>query len=162
MIFYARLLSFVMLSKFILVVAWISTKFLSSILPNTLLLYDCGGDSSLVTKSCPTLVTPKDYSLPGSSVHGIPQAGILEGVSIPFFRRSSHYMAAAAKSLSRVLLCATPWTAAYQAPPSLGFSRLEYWSRVPLPSPIISLHHIIFIHSSLDEEMLLPPFGYCE
>ena len=50
----------------------------------------------------------------------------------------------------------------YQAPPSLGFSRLEYWSRVPLPSPIISLHHIIFIHSSLDEGMLLPPFGYCE
>ena len=113
MIFYARLLLFVMLSKFILVVAWISTKFLSSILPNTLLLYGCGGDSSLVTKSCPTLVTPKDYSLPGSSVHGIPQAGILEGVSIPFFRRSSHYMAAAAKSLSRVQLCATPWTVTY-------------------------------------------------
>ena len=39
------------------------------------------------------------------------------------------------KSLSRVLLLATPWTAAYQAPPSMGFSRQEYWSRVPLPSP---------------------------
>ena len=39
------------------------------------------------------------------------------------------------KSLSRVQLFATPWTAAYQAPPSMGFSRQEYWSRVPLPSP---------------------------
>ena len=36
---------------------------------------------------------------------------------------------------SRVRLLATPWTAAYQAPPSMGFSRQEYWSRVPLPSP---------------------------
>ena len=39
------------------------------------------------------------------------------------------------KSLSRIRLLATPWTAAYQAPPSMGFSRQEYWSRVPLPSP---------------------------
>ena len=41
------------------------------------------------------------------------------------------------KSLSRVRLFATPWTAAYQAPPSMGFSRQEYWSGVPLPSPEI-------------------------
>ena len=39
------------------------------------------------------------------------------------------------KSLSRAQLSATPWTAAYQAPPSMGFSRQEYWSGVPLPSP---------------------------
>ena len=39
------------------------------------------------------------------------------------------------KSLSRVRLLATPWTAAYQAPPSMGFSRQEYWSGLPLPSP---------------------------
>ena len=39
------------------------------------------------------------------------------------------------KSLSRIRLVATPWTAAYQAPPSMGFSRQEYWSGVPLPSP---------------------------
>ena len=38
------------------------------------------------------------------------------------------------KSLSHVLLLATPWTAAYQAPPAMGFSRQEYWSGVPLPS----------------------------
>ena len=42
------------------------------------------------------------------------------------------------KSLSRVRLLATPWTAAYQAPPSMGFSRQEYWSGVPLPSPLWS------------------------
>ena len=43
------------------------------------------------------------------------------------------------KSLSRVRLFTTPWTAAYQAPPSMGFSRQEYWSGVPLPSPSIIL-----------------------
>ena len=42
------------------------------------------------------------------------------------------------KSLSRVRLLASPWTAAYQAPPSMGFSRQEYWSGVPLPSPDVS------------------------
>ena len=45
------------------------------------------------------------------------------------------------KSLSRVQLFATPWTAAYQAPPSMGFSRQEYWSRLPLPSPKVNLCH---------------------
>ena len=43
------------------------------------------------------------------------------------------------KSLSRIRLLATPWTAAHQAPPSMGFSRQEYWSGVPLPSPSLSL-----------------------
>ena len=47
-----------------------------------------------------------------------------------------------AKSLSRVQLFSTPWTAAYQAPPSMGFSRQEYWSGVPLPSPqLLSTQH---------------------
>ena len=43
------------------------------------------------------------------------------------------------KSLSRVRLLATPWIAAYQAPPSMGFSRQEYWSKVPLPSLLIDV-----------------------
>ena len=43
------------------------------------------------------------------------------------------------KSLSRVWLVVTPWTAAYQAPLSMGFSRQEYWSGLPLPSPQRSL-----------------------
>ena len=49
------------------------------------------------------------------------------------------------KSLSRVRLLATPWTAAYQAPPSIGFSRQEYWSGVPLPSPYYLLSLIKFM-----------------
>ena len=48
------------------------------------------------------------------------------------------------KSLSHVRLCATPWTAAYQAPPSMGFSRQEYWSGVPLPSPTGEGSHSLF------------------
>ena len=48
------------------------------------------------------------------------------------------------KLLSRVQLFATPWTVAYQAPPSVGFSRQEYWSGVPLPSPHITLSDIYF------------------
>ena len=51
------------------------------------------------------------------------------------------------KSLSRVLLLATPWTTAYQAPPSMRFSRREYWSGVPLPSPLVnyfSIESVIF------------------
>ena len=52
-------------------------------------------------------------------------------------RMDCHFLLQCMKvtSLSRVRLFATPWTAAYQAPPSLGFSRQEYWSGVPLPSP---------------------------
>ena len=46
------------------------------------------------------------------------------------------YLPAAAKSLQSVRLCATPETAAHQAPPSLGFSRQEHWSGLPFPSPM--------------------------
>ena len=100
-------------------------------------------------------------SPPGSSVCGIFQVRILEWVAISFSRGSFltqglnlcllHWQADSlplnhlespfyivkvkVKSLSRVRLLATPWTAAYEAPPSMGFSRQEYWSGVPLPSP---------------------------
>ena len=47
--------------------------------------------------------------------------------------------------LSRVRLLVTPWTAAYQAPPSMGFSRQEYWNGVPLPSPILRLPTPVFL-----------------
>ena len=49
------------------------------------------------------------------------------------------------KSLSRVRLLATPWTAAYQAPPSMGFSREEYWSGLPLPSLVENMEDIQLI-----------------
>ena len=85
-------------------------------------------------QSCPTLCDPIDGSPLGSSVPGIFQARILEWVAISF--SNAWKWKVKAKSLSRVLLLATPWTAAYQAPPSMGFSRQKYWSGVPLPSPM--------------------------
>ena len=84
-------------------------------------------------QSRPTLCDPIDGSPPGSPVPGILQARTLEWVAISFF--SAWKWKVKVKSLSHVWLLATPWTAAYQAPPSMGFSRQEYWSGVPLPSP---------------------------
>ena len=62
------------------------------------------------------------------------------------------------KSLSRVRLLATPWTAAYQAPPSMGFSRQEYWSGVPLPSPVSSTQGVKLEFSVL-QYVRWPPEG---
>ena len=84
-------------------------------------------------QSCPTLSNPRDGSPPGSPVPGILQARTLEWVAISFSKAWKRKVKV--KSLSRVWLLATPWTAAYQVPPSMGFSRQEYWSGVPLPSP---------------------------
>ena len=67
-------------------------------------------------QSCPTLCDPIDCSLPGSSTHGLLRL-------LP-------------SRFSRVRLCATPQTAAHQAPPSVRFSRREYWSGLPFPSPM--------------------------
>ena len=69
----------------------------------------------------------------GSPVPGILQARTLEWVAISF--SNAWKWKVKVKSLSRVRLFASPWTAAHQAPPSMGFSRQEYWSVVPLPSP---------------------------
>ena len=84
---------------------------------------------------CPILWDPIDGSPPGSPVPGILQARTLEWVAISF--SNAWKWKVKVKSLSRVRLFATPWTAAYQAPLSMGFSRQEYWSGVPLPSPWI-------------------------
>ena len=83
-------------------------------------------------QSCPTLCDPIDGSPPGFTVPGILQARTLEWVAISF--SSAWKWKGKVKSLFRALLLATPWTGAYQAPPSMGFSRQEYWSGVPLPS----------------------------
>ena len=82
-------------------------------------------------QSCQTLCDPTDGSPPGSPVPGIRQARTLEWVAISF--SNAWKWKVKAKSLSRVLLLATPWTVAYQSPPSMGFSRQEYWSGVLLP-----------------------------
>ena len=84
-------------------------------------------------QSCSTLCNPTDGSPPGSPVPGILQARTLERVAISFSNAWKWKMKV--KSFSRVRPSATPWTAAFQAPPSTGFSRQEYWSGVPLPSP---------------------------
>ena len=86
-------------------------------------------------QSCPTLCNPIDRSPPGSPVPGILQARTLEWVAMSF--SNAWRWKVKVKSLSRVRLLVTPWTAAYQAPLSMGFSRQEYWSGVPLPSPMI-------------------------
>ena len=84
-------------------------------------------------QSCPTLCDPIDGSTLGSAIPGILQARTLEWVAISF--SNAWKWKVKVKSLSRVWLFAITWTAAYQAPPSMGFSRQEYWSGVPLPSP---------------------------
>ena len=80
-------------------------------------------------QSCPTLCHPIDGSPPESAIPGILQARTLEWVAISF--SNAWKWKGKVKSLSRVQPSATPWTAAYQAPPSMGFSKQEYWSGVP-------------------------------
>ena len=84
-------------------------------------------------QSCLTLCDPIDGSPAGSPIPGILQARTLEWVAISFSNAGKRKVKV--KSLSLVRLLATPWTAAHQAPLSMGFSRQEYWSGVPLPSP---------------------------
>jgi len=88
---------------------------------------------------CPTLCDPIDSSPPGSPVPGILQARTLEWVAISF--SNAWKWKVNVKSFSRVRLFVTPWTEAYQAPLSMGLSRQEYWSGVPLPSTFDHLSH---------------------
>ena len=91
-------------------------------------------------QSCLTLCGPIEGSPPGSPVPGILQAGTLQWVAISF--SNAWKWKVKVKSLSRVRLLATPWTASYRAPPPMGFSRQAYWSGVPLPSPIFFFEDI--------------------
>ena len=86
-------------------------------------------------QSCPTLCDPIDGSPPGSPIPGILLARTLEWVAISF--SNAWKWKVKVKSLSHVWLLATPWTTAHQAPPSMGLSRQEHWSRFPLPSPCV-------------------------
>ena len=94
-----------------------------------------------------------DCSLPGSSVHGIFQARVQEWVAISF--SNAWKRKAKMKSVSHVRLLATPWTAAYQAPPSMGFSRQEYRSGVLLPSLFhcSSMSNIVFYKSNGQQQI---------
>ena len=91
---------------------------------------------------CPTLCDPIDGSPLGSPVPGILQARTLEWVAISF--SNAWRWKVKVKSLSRVRLFATPWAVAHQAPPSMGFSRQEYWGGVPLPSMNLSIQSVQF------------------
>ena len=88
-------------------------------------------------QSCLTLCDPIDRSPPGSPAPGILQARTLQWVALSF--SNAWKWKVKRKSLSRVRFLATPWTTAYQAPPSMGFSRQEYWNGVPLPSPLVTI-----------------------
>ena len=98
-----------------------------------------------VAQSCLTLCDPMDCSPPGSSIHGIFQARVLEWGAIAFSAPAWQADALPSeppgktqvkvKSLSRVRLFATPWTVAYQSPQSMEFSRQEYWSVLPCLPP---------------------------
>ena len=93
--------------------------------------------SAKLLQSCPTLCDPRDSSPQGSLVPGLLQARTLEWDAISL--SSAWKWKVKVKSLSRVWLFTTPWTAAHQAPPFMGFSRQEHWSGVPLPSLSILL-----------------------
>ena len=101
-------------------------------------------------QSSPTLCDPTDGNPPGSPIPGILQARTLEWVAIS--SSNAWKWKVKVKSLSRVRLLATPWTAAHQAPLSMGFSRQEYWSGVPLPSPMSCVHTRLQISSYRCEE----------
>ena len=93
----------------------------------------CAAAAAKSLQSCPTLRDPIDSSPPGAPVPGILQTRTLEWIAISF--SNAWKWKVKVKSLYRAQLLATPWTAAFQAPQSMGFSRQEYWSGVPLPSP---------------------------
>ena len=102
-------------------VSWIAGRFFTS-------WTSAAAAAAKSLQSCPTLCHPIDGSPPGPAVPGILQARTLEWVAIS--SSNAWKWKVKVKPLSRVRLLATPWTAAYQAPPSMGFSRQEYWSRL--------------------------------
>ena len=99
-----------------------------------LYILDTAAAAAKSLQLCPTLCDPVHGSPLGSPVPGILQARTLEWVAISF--SNAWKWKVKVKLLSRVWLLATPWTAAHQAPPPMGFSRQEYWRGVPLPSPL--------------------------
>ena len=93
---------------------------------------NCSAAAAKSLQLCLTLCDPIAGSPPGSPIPGILQARTLEWVAISF--SNAWKWKVKVKLFSHVHLFATPWTAAHQAPLSMGFSRQEYWSGVPLPS----------------------------
>ena len=113
-------------------------------LPLTL-SYGCTAAAAKSLQLCPTLCDPIDSSPSGSAIPGILQARTLEWVAISF--SNAWKWKVKMKALSRVRLLATPWTAAYQAPPSMGFSRQEYWTGLPLV--VLDIHNFLWSFSCI-------------
>ena len=122
---------------------WIATQWWLQLPEQLLVLYDidnidkdhfpvAAAAAAKSLQSCPTLCDPIYGSPPDSPVPGILQARTLEGVAISF--SNAWKWKVKVKSLSCVRLLATPQTAASQAPLSMGFSRQQYWSGLPVPS----------------------------
>ena len=100
-------------------------------------MYGCAAAAAAAAnllQSCLTLCDPIDGSPLGSPIPGILRARTLEWAAISF--SNAWKWKVKVKSLSRVRFFATPWTIAYHAPPSIGFPRQEYWSGLPVPSPV--------------------------
>ena len=104
-------------------------KGMISVRPDSCIFLYIAAAATKSLQSCPTQCGPIDGSPPGSPVPGILQARTLEWVAISC--SDAWKWKVKVKSLSHVWLFATPWTAAHQAPPSMGFSRQECWSGVP-------------------------------
>ena len=109
---------------------------------------------------CPILCDPRDDSLPGSPVPGILQARTQEWVAISF--SNAWKWKVKVKSLSRVWLVEIPWTAAYRASPSMGFSMQEYQSGLPLPSPILRATYYYYIFTDEVTEAYESLFTWCK
>ena len=105
-------------------------------------IYIYAAADAKLLQSCPTLCDPRDGSPPGVPIPGVLQTRTREWVAISF----SNAWKVKVKLFSPLWLLATPWTAAHQAPPSMGFSRQEYWSGVPLPSPVLYIYIYIYIY----------------
>ena len=133
-----------------------TAEFTRNLLKTFRLLQLCSALAAVAAKSlqsCPTLCDPIDGSPPGSPIPGILQAKTLEWVAISF--SNAWKWKVKVKSLSHVWCFTTPWTAAYQAPPPMGFSRQEYWSGVPLPSPN---HQFSSVHLLSHVQLFVTPW----
>ena len=128
-------------------------------LADSFLLRVAAATAAKSLQSCLTLCDPIDGSPLGSSVPGILQARTLEWVAISF--SNAWKWKVKVKSLSHVRLLATPWTAAYQPPPSMGFSRQEYWSGVPLGLHLVHLMVFPLCLSLLLEKKFGCPMQSC-
>ena len=128
--------------------------FFFSLLRRKTTVSDAAAAAAKLLQSCPILCDPIDSSPSGSPIPGILQARTLEWVAISF--SNAWKWKVKVKSLSHVRLIATSWTAAYEDPPSMGFSRQEYWSGVPLPSPVPDVKSKLIYLKSLHKEGIHP------